>query len=175
MTYEKGKLALLSIKDSDMRLSILHQADTAVDRGVHIGGAFSAVVPLVALYHGGVIRCNPLEPASRDQDTFILSKGHAVAALAAVYADLGYFDKSLLENSRSFESILNGHPGPSCPAFRYRPAAGTGTVGCGRAGDSQPRDAVLRFLCDDRRRRAPGRQHREAVQFAGDQGWTICA
>jgi transketolase N-terminal domain/subunit/transketolase C-terminal domain/subunit len=171
MTYEKGKLALLSIKDSDMRLSILHQADTAIDRGVHIGGAFSAVVPLVALYHGGVIRCNPLEPASRDQDTFILSKGHAVAALAAVYADLGYFDKSLLENSRSFESILNGHPGPVLPGIPIS----TGPLGqglsaaVGLASANRGTPSYDSYVMTGDGELQEGNIW-EAVQFAGGQG-----
>ena len=39
----------------------------------------------------------------------------AVAALASIYAELGYFDRSVLHNSRSFTSILNGHPGPVLP------------------------------------------------------------
>lgn len=171
MTYEKGKLALLAVKDSDMRLSILHQADTAVDRGVHIGGAFSAVVPLVALYHGGVIRCNPLEPAAREQDTFILSKGHAVAALAAVYADLGYFDKSLLENSRSYASILNGHPGPILPGVPVSTGPlGQGVsaaVGLALANRESPTFDSYVMTGDGELQEG---NIWEAVQFAGDRG-----
>jgi transketolase N-terminal domain/subunit len=83
--------------------------------GIHIGGAYSAVVPLTALYYGGILRYDPENPASLGQDLFILSKGHGVAALAAVYADLGFFDREVLKNSRSVESLLNGHPGPLLP------------------------------------------------------------
>jgi transketolase N-terminal domain/subunit len=39
---------------------------------------------------------------------FVLSKGHAVATLASIYAELGYIDRSVLHNSRSDASILNG-------------------------------------------------------------------
>ena len=35
-----------------------------------------------------------VDPTKRGQDLFVLSKGHAVAALASIYADLGYFDRS---------------------------------------------------------------------------------
>ncbi len=108
----EGFTSLLRIKDSEIRILCLEQGRDAVDRGIHIGGAFSAVVPLVALYYGGFMRYSVEEPTKIGQDMFILSKGHAVAALASIYADLGYFDKSLLKNSRSYESILNGHPGP---------------------------------------------------------------
>ena len=114
---DEGILSLLRIKDSDIRILCLEQGRDAVDRGIHIGGAFSAVVPLVALYYGGFMRYSVEEPTRLGQDMFILSKGHAVAALASVYADLGYFDRSLLKNSRSYESTLNGHPGPLLPGI----------------------------------------------------------
>lgn len=121
-------LHLLAIKDSDVRISILEQSRDAVDKGVHAGGAFSATVPLVALYYyGGLIDLDVEDPTSRGQDMFVLSKGHAVAALAAIYADLGYIDRALLANSRAFDSILNGHPGPLLPGI---PIA-TGPMGQG--------------------------------------------
>ena len=105
---EEGLLKLLEIKDSDIRNSILQQGLDAIDHGVHAGGAFSAVVPMVSLYYGGGMKLNVEQPTEPGQDQFILSKGHAVAALAAVYADKGYFDAELLKGSRSYESILNG-------------------------------------------------------------------
>ena len=58
---------------------------------------------------------------------FVLSKGHAVAPLASIYADLGYFDRSVLKNSRSYDSILNGHPGPILPGVHIS----TGPLGQG--------------------------------------------
>src|SRR4051812_13507375 len=108
----QGILKLLAIKDSDVRLLILEQCRHAVDQGLHAGGAFSATVPLVALYYGGFLNIDVEDPTRPAQDTFVLSKGHAVAALASIYAELGYFDRTVLRNSRSYSSILNGHPGP---------------------------------------------------------------
>ena len=40
-----------------------------------------------------------------------------MAALASIYVELGYFDRSVLRNSRSYASILNGHPGPMLPGI----------------------------------------------------------
>src|SRR5512134_2174405 len=108
----QGILKLLDVKDSDIRLLSLEQCRDAVDKSLHAGGAFSATIPLVALYYGGFIRFDVMDPTRRGQDLFVLSKGHAVAALASVYAEFGYFDRRVLENSRSYASILNGHPGP---------------------------------------------------------------
>lgn len=123
-----GTEALLcKLKEIDIRKDILYQARHAVDNGVHIGGAYSAVTPLVCLFYTDVMNYRVEAPTSPDQDMFILSKGHAVAALAAIYADLGYFDRSVLKNSRSVASIFNGHPGPLLPGV---PTA-TGPMGQG--------------------------------------------
>ena len=120
-------LKLLAIKDSDIRILTLEQCKAAVDKGLHAGGAFSAVIPLVSLFYGGFINLDVEEPTRRGQDMFVLSKGHAIAALASIYAELGYFDRSVLLNSRSYESILNGHPGPVLPGLQVA----TGPLGQG--------------------------------------------
>ena len=139
----QGLLRLLAIKDSDIRILTLEQNRDAIDSGLHAGGAFSATIPLVALYYGGGLRLNIEDPTQAGQDIFTLSKGHAVAALASIYADLGYFDASVLKNSRSYDSILNGHPGPVLPGIHIA----TGPMGQGIgvaqgfaiAGRSEPR------------------------------------
>ena len=123
----QGILKLLAIKDSDVRLLVLEQCRTAVDKGLHAGGAFSAVIPLVSIYYGGFVVPDLSDPTRRGQDLFVLSKGHAVAPLAAIYAELGFFDASVLSNSRSYESILNGHPGPVLPGVHLA----TGPMGQG--------------------------------------------
>lgn len=127
--YREGLIKLLELKDSDIRMSILRQGVSAIDKGIHIGGAFSAVVPLVSLYYGGFMDYDVQNPSRTDKDLMILSKGHAVAALASVYADVGYFPPETLVNSRSYDSILNGHPGPILPGV---PIA-TGPLGQGLA------------------------------------------
>src|ERR1700736_2004546 len=123
----QGLLKLLAIKDSDIRLLTLEQCRYAVDHGLHAGGAFSATIPLVALYYGGFIDLDVANPTRIGQDTFVLSKGHAVAALASIYAELGYFDRGGLRNSRSHSSILNGPPRPIPPGV----AIATGPMGQG--------------------------------------------
>jgi len=124
---DKGITQLLEIKDSDIRLLSLYQCRHAVDNAIHIGGAFSSTIPMVSLFYGGIIDLNVEHPTAIDQDMFVLSKGHAVATLASIYADLGYFDKAVLENSRSITSILNGHPGPLLPGVHVA----TGPMGQG--------------------------------------------
>jgi transketolase len=123
----KGVVLLLQIKDADIRLMNLYQCRYSVDSSIHIGGASSATIPMVSLFYGGIIDVNIEQPTAIGQDMFVLSKGHAVATLASIYADLGYFDRSVLKNSRSVSSILNGHPGPLLPGVHVA----TGPMGQG--------------------------------------------
>lgn len=138
-----GLMKLLAIKDSDIRILTLEQSRDAVDKGLHAGGALSAVLPLVALFYGGFMRLDMEAPTRLGQDMFTLSKGHAVAALASIYAELGYFDEAILHGSRSHKSLLNGHPGPVLPGVQIA----TGPMGQGMgvaqgfaiAGKNSPR------------------------------------
>jgi len=123
----KGQVKLLEIKDSDIRLSILQQCCDAADKSLHMGGAFSSVIPLLSLFYGGIIQLDVTNPTQRGHDMFVLSKGHSVASMASIFADIGYFDRSVLVNSRSRESILNGHPGPLLPGVHIS----TGPLGEG--------------------------------------------
>src|SRR4051794_41623739 len=97
----RGLLKLLAIKDSDVRLLTLEQCRDAVDKSLHAGGAFSATIPLVALYYGGVMDIDVPPPPRAGQGFFLLRKGHAVAALAAIYSAVGDFYRSILHKSPS--------------------------------------------------------------------------
>jgi transketolase len=166
----QGILKLLAIKDSDVRILSLEQCRDAVDKSLHAGGAFSATIPLVALYYGGFIDYDVVDPTRVGQDLFVLSKGHAVAALASIYTDLGYFDRSVLRNSRSYESILNGHPGPILPGVHLA----TGPMGQGFAvaqgfaiaGRSSPRFDAYCMTGDGELQEGP---IWEAVMYAGQK------
>jgi transketolase N-terminal domain/subunit/transketolase C-terminal domain/subunit len=163
-----GLLKLLAVKDSDIRLLILEQCRDAVDKSLHAGGALSATIPLVTLYYGGFLRLDIGDPTRRGQDMFVLSKGHAVAALAAISVELGYFDRAHLSNSRSYRSILNGHPGPILPGV----AIATGPMGQGLgvaqgfaiAGRTSPRYDVYTLTGDGELQEGP---IWEAVMYAG--------
>lgn len=82
---------------------------------------------MVSLYYGNILRYDVAQPSRIGQDMFVLSKGHAVATLASIYSDCGYFEKKLLIHSRSLESVLNGHPGPLLPGVHVA----TGPMGQG--------------------------------------------
>ncbi len=75
----------------------------------HVGGSASAADLLAALYFHH-LRLRPAQPDWPDRDRFVLSKGHANAALAAVLAQAGCIDESLLDRFYGYESPLGMHP-----------------------------------------------------------------
>lgn len=93
----------------------------------HIAPAFSCTEILVALYHGGFLRVNPDKPSWEGRDRFILSKGHACAALYAILADLGFFPISELQTYTNVGSRLGGHAECETPGVE----ASTGSLGHG--------------------------------------------
>lgn len=93
----------------------------------HIGGAFSCVDILVALFYGGSLSFNVKYPNWAKRDRFILSKGHSAASLYAVFADLGYFSNEELLRYQKEGCMLGGHPDRKIPGIE----ADTGSLGHG--------------------------------------------
>ena len=76
-------------------------------RGSNIGSAMSAVDILAVLYFGIMNIPSANDPA---RDRFILSKGHAAAALYAILAQKGFIGPSSLKTFLDDGSVLAGHP-----------------------------------------------------------------
>jgi len=83
-----------------------------VAKAPHLGSSLSCVDILVALYWS-VLSINPEKPLDVERDRFLLSKGHAAAALYASLAFRGFFPQSLLDTYAQNDSRLAEHPGPS--------------------------------------------------------------
>jgi transketolase len=75
----------------------------------HPGGALSAAEILAVLYFY-FLRIDPTDPAWEGRDRFILSKGHASAALYAALSLRGYFPLSELERWGEVDCPHQGHP-----------------------------------------------------------------
>jgi len=75
----------------------------------HPGGSFSAAEILAALYFHH-LKIDPANPRWPGRDRFILSKGHAAAALYAALARRGYFPVEDLEQWGHLDGHLQGHP-----------------------------------------------------------------
>ena len=74
----------------------------------HVASALSCADILTVLYFG-ILNVNPKNPTDPARDRFILSKGHAVAALYATLAEKGFFPKKELETFCQNGSMLPGH------------------------------------------------------------------
>lgn len=75
----------------------------------HPGGSLSLADLVSALYFK-VLKHDPKNPAWKERDRFILSKGHGVPAVYAAMAMSGYFPEKDLEQFRQLGSPLQGHP-----------------------------------------------------------------
>jgi len=75
----------------------------------HIAPSFSAVELLVALYFK-ILKIDKNNYRDNDRNRFILSKGHASAALYAILAEKGIIDENILNTFCQRGSILGGHP-----------------------------------------------------------------
>lgn len=74
----------------------------------HIGSNFS-IAELLAVLYKRILRVDPSNPQWTERDRFILSKGHACAALYAVLAECGFFPVEWLETFYQNGSRLAGH------------------------------------------------------------------
>ena len=76
--------------------------------GSHIGSALS-IADILAVLYNEVLNIDPNDPLMDDRDRFILSKGHAGAAVYAVLAEVGFFNVKKLKTHYKDGSDLSGH------------------------------------------------------------------
>ena len=81
---------------------------THISRGSHIGAIFS-VAEIMAVLYSGVLRVDPAQPQWSSRDRFVLSKGHAGAAVYAALAERGFFPVEELSTHYGNGSRLSGH------------------------------------------------------------------
>ena len=92
----------------------------------HPTSALSAADLVAALFFYAM-RFDPVDPYNRNNDRFILSKGHASPVLYAVWKELGVLSEEDLMTYRKFGSALEGHP-----TSRFsRSEVATGSLGQG--------------------------------------------
>lgn len=78
-------------------------------RAGHVGGAFSAMDILTALYFYKMTT-DPNNPKMPERDRFILSAGHKCLSQYAALAEKGYFPKEVLDTYGSLGTKIPGHP-----------------------------------------------------------------
>ena len=76
--------------------------------GSHIGSALG-ICDILAVLYSKIMNIDPKNPKLGDRDRFILSKGHAGAAVYAVLAETGFFSADKLKSHYQDGSDLSGH------------------------------------------------------------------
>jgi len=120
-------------------LEMTHKAQSS-----HVGSCLS-IADILAVLYSKIMNVRPQEPDWEGRDKFILSKGHACAALYAVLAERGFFPMEGLNNYYQKGSLLSGHISHYVPGVE----ASTGSlghglsIGCGMALATESKVYVL--------------------------------
>lgn len=77
---------------------------THLSGGSHIG-AIMSVADIIAVLYADVLKYDPQNTKSEKRDRFILSKGHAGAAIYAALAECGFFDVEELKHIMRMEVV----------------------------------------------------------------------
>lgn len=99
---------------------------THLSGGGHIGSILS-VADIIAVLYADVLHYNAKDPGWKDRDRFILSKGHAGAAIYAALAECGFFKREELKTHYANGSRLSGHVSHHVPGVDFS----TGSLGHG--------------------------------------------
>jgi transketolase len=93
------------------QLRILSIESTTAAGSGHPTSSCSAADLVAGLFFGHM-RLDPTHPRAKENDRFILSKGHAAPLLYAVWEELGHIKREDLKELRKLHSPLEGHPTP---------------------------------------------------------------
>ena len=81
---------------------------TSKGKSSHVASCLSCIDILAVLYTS-ILNVDPKEPNKPDRDIFIMSKGHAGAALYSVLSRVGFFNEKLLDTHYQNGGNLSGH------------------------------------------------------------------
>ena len=99
---------------------------THLSGGSHIGAILSAA-DIIAVLYADILRFDPGNPKWDERDRFIMSKGHAGAAVYAALAESGFFAPDELKTHYQNGSRLSGHVSHHLPGVDFS----TGSLGHG--------------------------------------------
>lgn len=99
---------------------------THLSGGSHIG-AIMSVADIIGVLYAETLNFDVKNPKSENRDRFILSKGHAGAAIYAALAESGFFNTEELKTHYQNGSRLSGHVSHHVPGVDFS----TGSLGHG--------------------------------------------
>ena len=103
--------SLQTLKNIATELRIDSIRSTTEAASGHPTTCMSAADVMATLFFSEM-RYDPKNPQNPDNDSFVLSKGHAAPILYAVWAHAGLFPREELLKLRRIDSDLEGHPTP---------------------------------------------------------------
>jgi len=109
-----------------------HSLESTAEAGSGHPTSCMSCAEIMATLYFDELRFDPADPSGKDQDVFVLSKGHAAPILWAALKEAGAITDDL-STLRRFDSPLEGHPTPNSPWVRVA----TGSLGqglCAAAG-----------------------------------------
>ena len=92
----------------------------------HVGSMLS-MAEIIAVLYEKILRVDPKNPDWEDRDRFILSKGHAAAAVYSVLAQKGFIPQDWLKRYYCDDGKLMGHISHKVPGVEFS----TGSLGHG--------------------------------------------
>lgn len=92
----------------------------------HVGSMLS-MAEIIAVLYEKILRVDPKNPELEDRDRFILSKGHAAAAVYSVLAQKGFIPTDWLKRYYCDDGKLMGHISHKVPGVEFS----TGSLGHG--------------------------------------------
>ena len=136
---------------SKIRRSVVEM--THLGKSSHVGSALS-IADILAVLYGEILQVDPDEPSKADRDRFLLSKGHAGAAVYAALAHSGFMPEDVLDQHYQNGSKLSGHvshkgvPGVELSTGSLGHGLGVAT-GMAKAAKLQKRDHRVYCLLSD--------------------------
>lgn len=118
---------------------------THLSGGSHIGAVLS-VADIIAVLYADVMKYDSENPNWDGRDRFILSKGHAGAAIYAALAECGFFDTEELKTHYANGSRLSGHVSHHLPGVDFS----TGSLGHGLSAGTGMAYAIKKDKKDSR-------------------------
>ncbi len=102
-SLKKGNYGQIAKRIRELSLKMV-----AASKSSHIGSSLS-MADLLAVLYEKILRVKPTDPSWENRDRFILSKGHACAAVYAVLAIKGFFPEQWLNEYHQNNAKLGGH------------------------------------------------------------------
>lgn len=104
--YSTEEIRALKLRAAQLRGDIVEMMPPG--KVGHLGGSCSVADIVAALYFRHM-RVFP-DPRDPRRDRCVFSKGHAVLAQYAAFAELGYFGREELKRVKTLDGTLQGHP-----------------------------------------------------------------